>query len=97
MAVLQDELSEESFNIFGIFADDVKNIDLAEEYKKNAGLDITDILVSESMLPAIENISYVPYLYFVDSTGDAIKLDKVGTQTAEQLKDLVNEAFEMIE
>lgn len=97
MALLQEELSDESFNIFGIFADDIRNIELADEYKNNAGLEITDILVSESMLPAIENISYVPYLYFVDSSGDVISIEKVGTQTAEELKELVEEAFEMIE
>jgi len=95
--VLQDELSERSFEIIGIFADDIRNTELAEEYKENAGLDITDILVSESMLPAIENISYVPYLYFVNSSGEVIGIDKVGVQTAQELEELIDKAFQLIE
>lgn len=95
--MLQEELSEESFGIFGIFADDIRNIELAQEYKENAGLEITDILVSESILPAIQKISYVPYLYFVNSSGEVIGIEKAGTQTAEELKDLVDQAFQLIE
>lgn len=97
LAKLKDELSDSSFNIFGIFADDVGNVEAAKKFKQDAGLEITDILISETILPAIDKVGYVPYIYFVNDLGEVINVEKVGAQSLEELKILVDNAFALSE
>jgi len=97
LASLKEEFSDKSFSIYGLFADDIRNIEQAQEFKEDAGLEVTDLLISESILPAIQRIGFVPYIYFVDNVGEVIPVDAVGAKTLEELVELVNEAFELIE
>jgi hypothetical protein len=55
------------------------------------------LLISESLLPAIQRIGYVPYIYFVDNTGSVIPVDSVGSKSLEELVELVDKAFEFVE
>ena len=89
-------MTDESFEIFGIFADNLNNLATGMTQVENSGLDAVQLLVSESMVPAIQGVQYVPYMYFVDNQGFEIKIEKVGLSNLEELKELVERAFELV-
>jgi hypothetical protein len=89
-------LADESFEIFGIFADNLNNLANGMTQVENSGLEAVQLLVSESMVPAIQGVQYVPYMYFVDNQGYEIKIEKVGLSNLEELKELVEQAFELV-
>ncbi len=89
-------MADESFEIFGIFADNLNNLANGMTQVENSGLEAVQLLVSESMVPAIQGVQYVPYMYFVDNQGYEIKIEKVGLSNLEELKELVEQAFELV-
>ncbi len=96
LAELKEVYQDRSFEIIGIFADNIRNLERGISEKEKAGLNTTCILVNESMIPAIENVQYVPYLYFVDNHGETIDLEKVGKSSLEELIEAVDKAFDLV-
>ena len=103
---LQKEFEPKGINIVGIVVDvqdenlDVvdSQLDLAKQIAETTGAEYTHLLISQELMEGkLSQFDAIPATFFVDSEGNFVGTDYVGSRNKEDWTDIINETYKSIE
>lgn len=98
LAELDKEYEDQGFNIVGMVVDvqngdgsiNMDQIDTVNEIIGSTGADYTHILPSNNLISGLlSNVQYIPHTVFVDSQGQIISEDYVGSRSKEEWAEII--------